>query len=288
MVRCWGTLRAACKPSRVPKSACGPLRCLRCEEAPFVDLDVPERPRSMLRLAVIALLLANAGYYAWSQGLLKDWGFAPEEQAEPQRMNQQIRPETLQILRVTPSKTSPSSPSSSPPPPPPSPPGTATASADVASSAASSPPPADTAECLQAGVFDERQADAPRTPPPTPPPGSRLPAPPPLPIPPNACRPVYLTNARPTPCVPPPPTCRRAAGCWSPRPSRAAGWSTWAALKTWKRWIANAPNCGPARWTTTGQAAHWSTASRSAVFRPKRPQSANWPTWATRACARPA
>ncbi|MBO1010998.1 SPOR domain-containing protein, partial [Acidovorax sp. SD340] len=53
----------------------------------------------MLRLAVIALLLANAGYYAWSQGLLKDWGFAPEEQAEPQRMNQQIRPETLQILR---------------------------------------------------------------------------------------------------------------------------------------------------------------------------------------------
>ena len=36
----------------------------------------------MLRLAVIVLLLANAGYYAWSQGLLRDWGLAPEEQAE--------------------------------------------------------------------------------------------------------------------------------------------------------------------------------------------------------------
>ena len=117
----------------------------------------------MLRLAVIALLLANAGYYAWSQGLLKDWGFAPEEQAEPQRMNQQIRPETLQILRVNPSKTTSSSSTSSSPPPSPSTPGTATASADVASSAASSPPPADTAECLQAGVFDERQAEALRT-----------------------------------------------------------------------------------------------------------------------------
>ncbi len=124
----------------------------------------------MLRLAVIALLLANAGYYAWSQGLLKDWGFAPEEQAEPQRMNQQIRPETLQILRVNPSKTS----SSSTPPPPP-----ATASADGASSATT--PAVDTAECLQAGVFDERQAEALRTAAANLPPGSWLLEPTPVP-----------------------------------------------------------------------------------------------------------
>lgn len=116
----------------------------------------------MLRLAVIVLLLANAGYYAWSQGLLKDWGFAPEEQAEPQRMDQQIRPETLQILRVNPGKASsslPSSPSSSA-----APAGQASADASAASSSSpSTPPPADTAECLQAGVFDERQAEALRT-----------------------------------------------------------------------------------------------------------------------------
>ena len=110
----------------------------------------------MLRLALIALLLANAGYYAWSQGLLKDWGFAPQEQAEPQRMNQQIKPETLQILRVNPGKTSsPSSPSTSSPAS-----GAATAVADAASSAAPTPAPGDAAECLQAGVFDERQAEA--------------------------------------------------------------------------------------------------------------------------------
>ena len=36
----------------------------------------------MLRLAVIALLLANAGYYAWSQGLLRPLGYAPQEQSE--------------------------------------------------------------------------------------------------------------------------------------------------------------------------------------------------------------
>ena len=95
----------------------------------------------MLRLAVIVLLLANAGYYAWTQGLLKDWGYAPEEQAEPQRLQQQIRPETLQILRVNPGK-----PPSSPAP---------------AETAASAPTPAaEAAECLQAGVFEERQAEA--------------------------------------------------------------------------------------------------------------------------------
>ena len=106
----------------------------------------------MLRLAVIVLLLANAGYYAWSQGLLRPLGYAPQEQSEPQRMNQQIRPETLQILKVNPSKTSSAAPPGSTPTPTPTPPTTPAASA-----------PADSAECLQAGVFDDRQAEALRT-----------------------------------------------------------------------------------------------------------------------------
>lgn len=108
----------------------------------------------MLRLAVIVLLLANAGYYAWSQGHLRDWGYGPQEQAEPQRMNQQIRPETLQILRVNPSKTS-AAPVAAPAP---AFGANANATASAASTAAS-----DSAECLQAGVFDERQAEALRT-----------------------------------------------------------------------------------------------------------------------------
>ena len=113
----------------------------------------------MLRLAVAALLLANAGYYAWTQGFLGQFGLAPEEQSEPQRMDQQIRPETLQILRVNPSKPS------APPPAP------AAAQPAAAGSQSAAPAPADatavaaadTAECLQAGVFDDRQAEALRT-----------------------------------------------------------------------------------------------------------------------------
>ena len=117
----------------------------------------------MLRLAVIVLLLANAGYYAWSQGLLRPLGYAPQEQSEPQRMNQQIRPETLQILKVNPSKTSSAAP-----------PGTTSTPASLSQATAANdspaPPttpaasaPADSAECLQAGVFDDRQAAALRT-----------------------------------------------------------------------------------------------------------------------------
>ncbi|MFY3385403.1 SPOR domain-containing protein [Paracidovorax sp. MALMAid1276] len=114
----------------------------------------------MLRLAVIVLLLANAGYFAWAQGHLRSWGYGPAEQAEPQRMHQQIKPETLQILRVNPSRTSSSSsaapaPAAPPPLAPSSPPSTTTA-ADASA-------PGEQAECLQAGVFDERQAEAVRT-----------------------------------------------------------------------------------------------------------------------------
>ena len=90
----------------------------------------------MLRLAVIVLLLANAGYYAWSQGLLRPLGYAPQEQSEPQRMNQQIRPETLQILKANPSKTSSAAPPGSTPTPTPTP-----TSPSQATAANASPPP---------------------------------------------------------------------------------------------------------------------------------------------------
>ena len=106
----------------------------------------------MLRLAVIVLLLANAGYYAWSQGWLHSWGLAPGEQSEPQRLAQQIRPETLRILQAR--ETPPVAPSAaseatvSPAPSPAPAPAATTASATV---------------CLQAGTLDQRQADAVRT-----------------------------------------------------------------------------------------------------------------------------
>jgi hypothetical protein len=52
----------------------------------------------MLRAVVLALLLANAGYFAWTYGLLADYGFAPTPQSEPQRLTQQIRPEAMRVL----------------------------------------------------------------------------------------------------------------------------------------------------------------------------------------------
>ena len=115
----------------------------------------------MLRLAVIVVLLANAGYYAWTHGLLRAWGLAPQEQSEPQRMDQQIKPETLQILKAHPAKapatTTSSAPSATPPATTPAPPPSAPTVAEAP------PPPPDPTECLQAGVFDDRQAEVLRT-----------------------------------------------------------------------------------------------------------------------------
>jgi hypothetical protein len=53
----------------------------------------------MLRLLVLLLLLANGAYFAWSQGHLLPWGMGPAQQAEPQRAQQQIRPEAIRLLR---------------------------------------------------------------------------------------------------------------------------------------------------------------------------------------------
>lgn len=52
----------------------------------------------MLRLIVLLLVLLNSVYFAWSNGLLRDIGFAPEQQTEPQRVARQIRPEALRLL----------------------------------------------------------------------------------------------------------------------------------------------------------------------------------------------
>lgn len=52
----------------------------------------------MLRLFVLALLLANGAYFAWSQGLLLAYGWGPVQQSEPQRLAQQIQPEAIKVL----------------------------------------------------------------------------------------------------------------------------------------------------------------------------------------------
>ena len=90
----------------------------------------------MLRFFVLTLLLLNGLYFAWSHGLLQAYGFAPDQQAEPQRLAQQIKPEALQLL-------------------------SAPEQQQVAAPAPVTPvaPVAPVARaCWQAGVFDEAQA----------------------------------------------------------------------------------------------------------------------------------
>jgi hypothetical protein len=89
----------------------------------------------MLRLAVLLLLLANALYFAWTQGLLLGWGAGPVQQSEPQRMAQQIRPEAVRVLRPDEARR-----------------------IEAAAAAATRAP-----ECLAAGPFDITQSSALRT-----------------------------------------------------------------------------------------------------------------------------
>ena len=64
----------------------------------------------MLRIIFLLLLLGNAGYYMWSHGYLASMGLAPEVQSEPQRAQEQIKPDAL----VLPKQDAPQDKSSEP------------------------------------------------------------------------------------------------------------------------------------------------------------------------------
>ncbi|MEJ6021446.1 SPOR domain-containing protein [Ramlibacter sp. PS4R-6] len=84
----------------------------------------------MLRLLVLLLVLANAAYYAWSRQLLAPVGLAPTQQAEPQRVGQQVKPEAVRLL-----------------------PGDEARRIEIAAA----PRPT---ECVQAGLFTDPEADS--------------------------------------------------------------------------------------------------------------------------------
>jgi len=85
----------------------------------------------MLRLFVLLLIFVNATYFAWSQGMLRVYGFAPTEQREPQRVQQQIRPDAVKVLSIEEARRLEQA-AQTPPKPP---------------------------ECLMAGPFDEAQTE---------------------------------------------------------------------------------------------------------------------------------
>ena len=107
----------------------------------------------MLRLAVVLLLLANAGYYAWAHGLLQGWGLGPVSQSEPQRLEQQIQPQNLRLLPAEDGE----------PDNIPARPAGERANGEGTNgerAAAAGGAPGEAAVCLQAGTFDARQAEA--------------------------------------------------------------------------------------------------------------------------------
>ena len=85
---------------------------------------------------MLALLLANASYLAWTQGWLADYGFAPVTQAEPQRLALQLRPEAMRLLTPAEARQLEGTPL---------------------------PAGATDSECLQAGLFTDEQAAQLRT-----------------------------------------------------------------------------------------------------------------------------
>lgn len=54
--------------------------------------------KKMLWLCCALLLVCNLGFAAWSNGYLKPLGWQPYDPREPQRLEQQLRPEAMQLL----------------------------------------------------------------------------------------------------------------------------------------------------------------------------------------------
>jgi cell division protein FtsN len=52
----------------------------------------------VLKWTIWILVLANAGYFAWTQGYLDGLGLAPLEQREPRRLQEQVNPEQVRLL----------------------------------------------------------------------------------------------------------------------------------------------------------------------------------------------
>jgi hypothetical protein len=91
----------------------------------------------MLRSIVLALLLVNLGYWAWSAGALSALGFPPAAVRDPSRVDRQLRPEAVRVLPAdaTLPTTRPQSPAPAAPPAEPLPAAVAATPAALAESA---------------------------------------------------------------------------------------------------------------------------------------------------------
>ena len=110
----------------------------------------------MVGRLVVLLLIANAAWFAWSQGWMRVLGLAPTVQSEPERLQRQVRPEALTLRPLdAASAAAPRAFAAAETPAPVAPPPVAVTEAPPAAAA----PPAPAGICLQAGVFDEKQIE---------------------------------------------------------------------------------------------------------------------------------
>lgn len=58
--------------------------------------------RKYLTTLALLLVLANLLFWAWSSGSLKIFGWAPIDPREPQRVEEQLRPEVIEVQSVNP------------------------------------------------------------------------------------------------------------------------------------------------------------------------------------------
>lgn len=130
----------------------------------------------MLRWVIALLLLANAGYFLWTQGHLAPLGLAPAVEREPERLQGQIRPELQRLLDAprngqpapappnvpdTPTDEAPPTPAPASAPEPTAPTLEPTSAPTSAPAAAAQPGAVaePTRACWEAGAFTEAQAE---------------------------------------------------------------------------------------------------------------------------------
>lgn len=58
--------------------------------------------RKYITALAVVLVMANLLFWAWSHGGLRVFGWGPSDPREPQRVEEQLRPEVLRLLSVNP------------------------------------------------------------------------------------------------------------------------------------------------------------------------------------------
>ena len=58
--------------------------------------------RKYITALALALVIANVLFWAWSHGGLRVLGWAPNDPREPQRVEEQLRPEALRLKSLNP------------------------------------------------------------------------------------------------------------------------------------------------------------------------------------------